>query len=79
MPGLAGKNVAEAGCSFIGSVSRIQGRWLYNSKFVLISLLSTHIGQVLSIQCLEWVNEHTHLFVLFLFRGSTWQLKTTLN
>jgi len=33
--GLAGKNFAEAGCSFIGSMSRIQGGWLYNSECLL--------------------------------------------
>ena len=29
--GLAGKNFTKAGCSSIGSMSGIQGRWLYNS------------------------------------------------
>lgn len=72
MPGLARKNFAEAGCSFIRSMSRIQGRWLYNSEFLLFFAVCffAFYSYVASVEYLvsRIGKEHKYLFVLCLFQ-----------
>lgn len=54
--GLAGKNFTEAGCSFIGSMPRIQGRWLYNSECLFLVFYLVSFSRILGL-----------VFVYFLF------------